>query len=349
VRLGSVLAAIMALAAPSRAAAQAARTYEQTYLAASHNWAFRDHYPAADRLFNAFDYGHAILSETLLTDPAGPPARLDTREFAFITRRLLRQPPGVPLEERAIAPTFTRLVPELAAIFSWAHMLHRQIYDIWADERIAPSQKDAAVADVVRYYRSRHDLALSGKPKSMALMDGREYSGAFRQRDPTFNGLIWSYHWLQVALYDVLIAGATPTEKRNGVTDAVGRFRSMLDCAPEQLPEVMPMTPAVAPLFTARYPAAAAIFDNLHALHDVVSDILISPSIPRNRKRAALLAAAAAYRDSTVDVIDLSDWQEMSRDMDVQRMGGRAIRLASDAASTGRTCSSATSSMSHKR
>lgn len=337
-RFRAALAAIVALALPGHAAAQAAHTYEQTYFAASHNWAFRDHYPEADRLFNAFDYGHAILSETLLTDPDGAASRLDAQEFAFITGHLLRHPPVVPLEERAIAPTFTRLVPEVAAVFSWAHMLHRQIYDIWADERIAPSKKDAAVADVVRYYQSRHDLALSSKPKSMALMDGQAYSGAFRQRDPKFNGLIWSYHWLQVALYDVLIAAGTPTAKRRGITDAVGRFSAMLDCAPEHLPQVMPMTTAVAPLFAARYPVAAAIFDNLHALHDVVSDILISPSVPRDHKRSALLAAAAAYRDSTVDVIDQSDWQEMSRGMDVRQMGGRAIRRASDAAPASAAC-----------
>jgi hypothetical protein len=46
--------------------------------------------------------------------------------------------------------------------------------------------------------------------------------------------------------------------------------------------------------------------DRAHALHDVVSDILASPILPRQGKRAALLAAAAAYRDSTTgdEVID---------------------------------------------
>ena len=38
-----------------------ARVPEQTYLGASYNWAFRDRFPHSDRLFNAFDYGHAIL------------------------------------------------------------------------------------------------------------------------------------------------------------------------------------------------------------------------------------------------------------------------------------------------
>jgi hypothetical protein len=36
----------------------------------------------------------------------------------------------------------------------------------------------------------------------------------------------------------------------------------------------------------------------LLSLHDVVSDILASPVVPRAQKRAAILRAAAAYRHS---------------------------------------------------
>src|SRR3954463_6024889 len=54
--------------------------YEQTYLPAPYNWEFRARYRQADRLFNAFDYGHAILYETLLTRPSDAPRRLDGPE-----------------------------------------------------------------------------------------------------------------------------------------------------------------------------------------------------------------------------------------------------------------------------
>ena len=47
------------LVAGSSAQAQWVTTYEQFYLQAPHNWVFRNNYQAADRLFNAFDYGHA--------------------------------------------------------------------------------------------------------------------------------------------------------------------------------------------------------------------------------------------------------------------------------------------------
>jgi hypothetical protein len=71
----------------------------------------------------------------------------------------------------------------------------------------------------------------------------------------------------------------------------------------------------VAPKFAARYPEAAIVFDNLHALHDVVSDILASPAVASGRKRAALLAATAAYRDDTTAVISVDEWRAMSRMM----------------------------------
>src|SRR5262245_50118026 len=69
---------------PRAAAAQWSTTYEQFYLPGSFNWTFRRTYPGADRLFNAFDYGHAILYERLYDDPGGDPARLEQEEYTFI-------------------------------------------------------------------------------------------------------------------------------------------------------------------------------------------------------------------------------------------------------------------------
>jgi hypothetical protein len=65
--LAVTTAGVTVSAAP--AAAQWSTVYEQTYLPASHNWSFRRNYNAAERLFYAFDYGHAILYETLWTRP----------------------------------------------------------------------------------------------------------------------------------------------------------------------------------------------------------------------------------------------------------------------------------------
>ncbi|HVX89561.1 MAG TPA: hypothetical protein VG940_11570, partial [Gemmatimonadales bacterium] len=92
-------------------------------------------------------------------------------------------------------------------------------------------------------------------------------------------------------------ASQEPTAESGGVTlggtsrllalgSVLDHFRQML--ATERYPEVMPMTSAVAPVFTTAHPRAAAIFDNLHALHDVISDILLNDAVvPRDQKRAS--------------------------------------------------------------
>src|SRR6185295_6947083 len=153
------LTAAIALAAPATASGQWATTHQQFYRQASHNWEFRRSYPTVDRLFNAFDYGHAILYETLWTSPSAPPSRLEQREYDFITKRLLVKPPRVPLEESAIEVEYARLVPEAKEMFDWAHVLHRQVYDVWADDRLTDEQKDREVRALVSYYRSRRHVA----------------------------------------------------------------------------------------------------------------------------------------------------------------------------------------------
>ena len=299
--------------------------YPQSYLPAEHNQAFRDRYPQADRFFNAFDYGHARLSEVLYTRPDDAAEQLEGHELDWIVKRLLADPPRLPLDGEAIAPNFTRFAPEVHEMFEWSHTLHRQIYDILADDRIPPDRKDEEVARVMRYYTSRRNVAFSTTPKNMELMDGQPYSGTFRTKAPKFNGLIWAYHWMQVAVYEALLTGKTPGERKALVTAVLDRFSSMLVDAPQHLPSVMPMTAAVAPTFAARYPDAAIVFDNLHAMHDVVSDILAAHANDRAAQRRELLAAVARYRDDTSAVTTRAEWLEMSRAMDVRRMGGSAI------------------------
>jgi hypothetical protein len=158
----------------------------------------------------------------------------------------------------------------------------------------------------------------------MSLMEGQPYSLTFRKRFPTYNGLIWSYHWLQMTLYEALLSSANPTQRRQNVDAVVARFWSMLDSAPSSLPTAMPQSSEIAPMFTERYPEVAIIFDNLHSLHDVASDILADPAIPRGEKRRALIEAADRYRDDTSSVVSIDEWKAMARAMDLAKMGGPA-------------------------
>lgn len=164
------------------------------------------------------------------------------------------------LDESAIGPEWAKLAPETLMMFEWAHMLHRQIYDVWADERIPENRKDERVAQLVGYYKSRPALAFSSKPKDMELMEGQPYSLAFKKKFPKFNGLIWSYHWLQMTLYDALLAGRTRQERQANVATVVGTFLGMTR-APATLPAVMPMSAAIAPMFSERYPEAAILVE----------------------------------------------------------------------------------------
>ncbi len=313
------------LLAPATLPAQWSTTYKQFYLQAPHNWQFRTHYTSADRLFNAFDYGHAILYETLWRFPDAPASRLEEDRYRFLTETVLIKPPRLPLEEAAIEPMYARLAPEAKMMFDWAHLLHRQLYDVLADERMTWEARDAEVNRLLSYYRSRPDLAFSSKPKSMRLMQEQPYSLAFRKKYPKFNGLIWGYHWLQMGLYEPLMVGKSRTEKQSLIRGTVARFFQMLNDVPGSLPHQMPMTVAVAPKFAERYPEAAIIFDNLHSMHDAVSDILTNPSVARNEKRAEIMLAARRFRDDTTEVMSVPAWRVVSEHMGIENMGGPSV------------------------
>ena len=298
---------------------------EQFYRPGSFNWRFLHAYPEAARLFNAFDYGHAVLYETLWSKPGAPAALLENERFTYLTNNLLRRPPRFAIAEEAVAPTYARHAWRAVLMFDRAHVLHRQIYDVYADERLNDSARVALVERLTDWYLADKEYALTATPKAMELMDGQPFSQAFKKGYPRFNGLIWAYHWLQVGLYEPLIEASSLPDKKAGVQHTVARFWDMLDSAPARLPTVMPMTSAVAPLFSERHPRAAIIFDNLHMLHDIISDILVSTQIPKSGKRDAIYAALREFQDGSRNTMELEHWRMMGEHMGgVAKMGGRA-------------------------
>ena len=83
-----------------------------------------------------------------------------------------------------------------------------------------------------------------------------------------------------------------------------------------------PMSAALAPPFTARHSEAAIIFDNLHSVHDVVSDVLANARVPRGRNRAEIIIAARRYRDDTSFVMTEQEWRGITQEMRVENMVG---------------------------
>ena len=324
-RLVTTLLAATALPGP---AAGQDRRDEQFYLPGSFNWQFLNNYPEAARLFNAFDYGHAVLYERLYAteDQATGPAL--EQEYRYLTTDLLIRPPRFAIAEEAVMPRYAKLAWRAKQMFDWAHVLHRQIYDIYSDHDLTRSQQDSLIERATDYYLSRKAYAFLPVPKSMALMDEQYYSQAFRKAYPKFNGLIWAYHWLQVGLYEPFIEARSPDETKSGVQATLGRFWSMLESPPERFPKVMPMASGVAPRFSAAHPRAAIIFDNLHMMHDIISDILQNDTVPTGEKREVIYAALDEFQDSTRNVMSLEMWRTMAEHMGgLVAMGGPATGL----------------------
>jgi hypothetical protein len=311
---------------PSGVQAQDQRD-EQFYYPGSFNWQFLNTYPEGARLFNAFDYGHAVLYERLYTKRGRAREALE-KEYRFLTTDLLVRPPRFAVVEELISPAYSKIAWRAKLMFDWAHVLHRQIYDVYADERLPMAQKDSLIERLTDYYLSRKEYAFAALPKSMDLMEGQYFSRTFRRAYPTFNGLIWAYHWLQVGLYEPLLDGKIPAEKKAGVKATVARFWTMLEDPPSRMPKMMPMTSAIAPRFSERHPRAAAIFDNLHMMHDIISDILTTDTIPYNRKREMIYAQLDELKDTTRNVISWDEWRNMGEMMGgVDVMGGPATGL----------------------
>lgn len=326
------LVALIALPSlPRHAPAQVATAYASSYMPGNYNWQFRRAYPATARLVNGIDYSQARLFETLSTTSTVPVARIETTEFLRTTREVLADPPRLPVATAAVSSGFARLVPEVQAMLDWARTFHRQLYDVFADESISPAERDGRIVELLGYYRSRPELAVSSGPKNMDLPDGQLYSLAFRQRFPNTNGLVWAQQWLQIGLYEALLSSPSPAPRKAQIDATVARFWQMVrGGAPGNMPYLRPMTAAVAPEFARRYPEVGTVLDNVQMLEDVVADILTSREIPRSAKRQEMLRAAELFRSDTSFTLSYDTSRSIVETMGANNMGGSAVGFAAE-------------------
>jgi hypothetical protein len=307
---------------------------EQFYYPGGFNWQFLEKYPEAARLFNAFDYGHAVLYERLYTKKGRAAPELD-KEYHYLTTDLLIRPPRFAVAEEVVMPAYAKIAWRAKMMFDWAHLLHRQIYDLYSDDRLTPERRDALIEKLTDYYLSNRKYAFTDRPKAMELMEGQYFSQTFRKVYPKFNGLIWAYHWLQVGLYEPFIEEQTRAERKAGLQATLARFWSMLDDAPARMPKMMPMASAIAPRFSAAHPRAAVIFDNLHMMHDIISDILTADTILHDKKGEMIDQQLDMLQDSTRDVMSLDEWRMMAQQMGgADMMGGPATGLLREVPAT---------------
>lgn len=241
---------------------------------------FGEKYPEAQRLLYAFDYGHALVYERLLhrRGKIEDPEAFEKQILAEIMA-ILKNPPNVKVEESDIAPTYVYTFPLTVDAFDWSHMLHQWILDVMATSKDRGPGMDRRINEIFGQYQANRPIAITDVCKTMLFMDGHYFSKAFRRSFPSFNLLIWSYHWFQIKLYEALSA---PTEKGRdlAVAQVLNEFQELISDLPDSADfAMMPETAKEAPTFAAKHPRIASAFDNNHMLHDIVSDILVSPKV----------------------------------------------------------------------
>ena len=266
------------------------------YYRALWNFSLREDLAELDSEFNGVDFGHSKLYETLLlTDGIDVPAvedRARKETLAFIATK-----PRLNPNEEAIAPIYMKLAWRAQNTFDEAHALHRATYDIMVSDTI---EKDAELRKALAYYQDSA-YAITAKRLDHRRLDEFPYSKTFRARFPLFNATIWSYHYLQVAVYDPLQAAADLDAKKQAVRPILATYRHYLNEPPVQW-TFMPLTGELSPIFAARYPEIANIFDNLHMLHDNISDILTSERLATwETKRAEIYRLVNTYYLASAD------------------------------------------------
>jgi len=256
----------------------------------SWRYALERELPALYRELNGIDFGHAHLGESLLKtqDPVYlEQARREILDFIFSA-------PAVPPDEEQIAPTLARLAPEVGKAFDWAHIFHRSLYDLFATD-LTSGEKEAAYRRLLADYLEKPEAITPHRLDHHAALWSFAESKSFRDRFRTFNTQIWAYHWLQAAIYDVQLLGG-PARQRELMPTIIEHYHGYLRRPPVQW-QFMPMMPEGAPEFAKRFPEAAAIFDNLHMLHDNFDDILVRPDLfpTLQHKREAILTVLPIY------------------------------------------------------
>jgi hypothetical protein len=243
------------------------------------------------------DFGHSHLYENLLLT-FGKNIPAVEEEARQETLRFIASKPVLPPNEEAIAPNYMKLAWRAQNAFDQAHFFHRATYDIYASE--AKFDKDRAIRGALAYYQNS-PYAITAQRLDHKRLDNLPYSKEFRQKFPLFNATIWAYHYLQVAVYDVLVDAPDTPAKNKAIQPILTTYRGYLQQPPVQW-TFMPLTGELSPKFTTQYPEIANIFDNLHMLHDNISDILASDRFPTwKSKRAEIYRILDSYYLATAD------------------------------------------------
>jgi hypothetical protein len=238
-------------------------------------------YRDAQNLLFAFDYGHALVYERLLLNKGSisDPEKME-REIMGEIMKILKNPPTIKVDEGDIAPNYVYRFPLIINLFDWSHLLHQFVLDVLSqpgDRTTADEQRaKARINELFVQYKGNAPVAITDVCKTMLFMDGHYFSKEFRRNFPSFNLLIWSYHWFQIRLYEDLMK-PKEADRDRAVAVTIKKFWELISNLPDSADfDMMPETAKEAPTFARAFPTIPAAFDNNHMLHDIVSDMLTS-------------------------------------------------------------------------
>ncbi|SPP66321.1 hypothetical protein [Nitrospira lenta] len=266
------------------------------YYRALWNFALREQLKELDIEFNGVDFGHSNLYENLLLTGAKDVSAIEDRARKETLRFIYSRPVLNPNEE-AIAPNYMKLAWKAQNTFDEAHALHRATYDIYVSDI---EDKKTAIHNVLAFYKESQ-YAITAKQLDHQRLDTFPYSKSFRRKFPLFNATIWAYHYLQVVVYDALAVAPDLPAKQKAVEPILRTYHGYLQKPPVEW-TFMPMTAELSPKFAAEYPEIANIFDNLHMMHDNISDILTSDLLPTwEGKRQEIYRVTQTYYWTSAD------------------------------------------------
>ena len=276
--------------------AQLEQRDKRFYYRALWNFALREQLKELDIEFNGVDFGHSNLYENLLLTGAKDVPAIEERARTETLRFIYSRPVLNPNEE-AIAPNYMKLAWKAQNTFDEAHALHRATYDIYVSDL---ADKESALRKVLAFYQNSK-YAITAKRLDHQRLDTFPYSKSFRRKFPLFNATIWAYHYLQVVVYDALAASSDLPAKQKAIEPILRTYHGYLDKPPVEW-TFMPMTAELSPKFAAEYPEIANIFDNLHMMHDNISDILTTDLLPTwEDKRKEIYRITQAYYWASAD------------------------------------------------
>ena len=284
------------MASVMAACAQVEQRDKRFYYRAFWNFAMRENLRDLDIEFNGVDFGHSNLYENLLLTGAKDVPAIEERArketLWFIASRPVLNP-----NEEAIAPTYMKMAWKAQNTFDEAHALHRATYDIYVSDL---TDREGALRNVLAFYQ-KSGYAITAKRLDPQRLDTFPYSKSFRRKFPLFNATIWAYHYLQVVVYDTLAAAHNLQSKQRAVEPILHTYHGYLDQPPVEW-TFMPMTEDLSPKFVAEFPEIANIFDNLHMMHDNISDILTTDLLPTwEEKRKEIYRITQAYYWASAD------------------------------------------------